>query len=405
MSRLVAVVFVMLGALVPATDPAGSLPLHSRLDAASVPVVAAAGDIVCQSNTPSPTECRHRQTSDLLVGRGFDAVLPLGDLQYNTGSLSAFQTYYDPTWGRVKGITHPVPGNHEYLTAGAAGYFAYFGSAAGDPAKGYYSFDLGAWHLIALNSNCGAVGGCHAGSAQERWLRADLAAHQAVCTLAYWHHPRFTSGSVHESDVAMRPFWQALYDQGADVVLSGHQHNYERYAPQTPAGDRDDAKGVLQFVVGTGGRSLYPFGPPQRNSIVRSDTAFGVLTMTLHPTWFGWAFLSETGATIDSGSAACSGQAGIGRLSVDLEGKPGKVDRPGRRVRLRATVAPCVPPGHGEVAFQRRRLGTWRTMDTVATDDSCVASIKRRVRRTTRYRAVFPAADAISAVFKIRVMR
>lgn len=204
--------------------------------------IAAAGDIACDPASGSfngglgvGLECRQRATSDLLVGAGYEAVLGLGDLQYEDGAFSKFGASYDPSWGRVKAVTHPAPGNHEYLTAGAAGYYQYFGAAAGDPAKGYYSFDLAGWHLIALNSNCSAVGGCGAGSAQEQWLRADLAAHaSATCTLAYWHHPRFSSGE-HESDSTYQALWQALYDANADLVLVGHDHDYERFAPQRRA--------------------------------------------------------------------------------------------------------------------------------------------------------------------------
>jgi len=179
---------------------------------AASPVVAAVGDIACDPANPSynggdgtATACRMKATSDLLVGGGWSAVLLLGDNQYEDGALARYQASYDPTWGRVKGLTYPAPGNHEYGTPGAAGYFAYFGAAAGDPARGYYSFDLGAWHLVVLNSNCAAVSGCGPGSAQEQWLAADLAAHPGRCTLAYWHHPRFSSGQ-HGDDPLSQTF-------------------------------------------------------------------------------------------------------------------------------------------------------------------------------------------------------
>ena len=243
--------------------------------------VAAAGDIACDPASPqygnglgSGLECRQRATSDLLVGEAHEAVLVLGDIQYEFGDLDAFEASYDATWGRVKSSTRPVPGNHEYATAGAAGYFEYFGTAAGDPAKGYYSLEIGDWHVIALNSNCAEVGGCDAGSAQERWLRSDLAAHPARCTLAYWHHPRYSSG-MHGSDRAYRAFWQALYDEGADVVLVGHDHDYERFAPQDATGRRDDERGIREFVVGTGGRSLRRFTRVEPNSEARDATSFG----------------------------------------------------------------------------------------------------------------------------------
>ena len=178
----------------------------------------------------SPAGSRRRPTSS--SAPGYAAVLLLGDIQYEDGAYSKFLASYDPSWGRVKSITKPAPGNHEYQSGSAADYYRYFGAAAGDPAKGYYSYDLGGWHLVALNSNCSFVGGCGAGSPQEQWLRADLAAHPASCTLAYWHHPRFSSGA-HGSDATYTAFWQALYDANAEVVLVGHDHDYERFAPQT----------------------------------------------------------------------------------------------------------------------------------------------------------------------------
>jgi hypothetical protein len=270
------------------------------------PVIAAAGDIACSSFVMTSTQCHQRETSDLLVSRGFDAVVNLGDGQYPSGALSSYETYYDSTWGRVKKVTHPVPGNHDYGIANAIGYYGYFGSAAGDPTKGYYSFILGGWHLIALNANCGSVGGCHQGSPQERWLRQVLASDHSRCTLAYWHHPRFSSGVVHGSDEEVSPLWQALYDHRAELVLTGHEHNYERFAPQTADGTGDPWGGLREFVVGTGGASHYPLGPPLRNSEVRNSTTFGILKLTLHPMSYDWQFVAEEGGIFtDSGSAAC----------------------------------------------------------------------------------------------------
>lgn len=282
---------------------------------AADPVIAAVGDISCDPADPSfnggagtATNCRMGATSDLLVGRGLDAVLVLGDNQYENGTLAKFQASYDPTWGRLKAITRPVVGNHEYLTPGAAGYYSYFGAAAGDPAKGYYSFDLGAWHVVVLNSNCGAVGGCHAGSPQEQWLVADLAAHPDRCTLAAWHHPRFSSGP-HGNDASTDAFWRALYAAGADLVLTGHDHIYERFAPQDPDGDVDPGRGIRQFVVGTGGKNLTSFPVVRANSEVRNADTYGVLELTLRPAGYEWKFLpagSTTGNTFtDSGTVAC----------------------------------------------------------------------------------------------------
>lgn len=283
----------------------------SRTDAQD-PVLAAAGDISCDpadanynGGDGTPTACRMKYTSDLLVNAGLSGVLLLGDNQYEYATLAAYQASYDPAWGRVKAITRPTAGNHEYNTPGAAGYYAYFGAAAGDPAKGWYSFDLGAWHAIVLNSNCAAVGGCGAGSAQEQWLRADLAAHPAVCTLAAWHHPRFSSGA-HGDDPTTAAFWDALYDAGVDLVLNGHDHIYERFAPQDPAGSADPARGITAFIVGTGGKNATAVATVRANSLVRSSGSFGVLKLTLHAAGYDFQFAPEVGGSFsESGSGIC----------------------------------------------------------------------------------------------------
>jgi hypothetical protein len=273
--------------------------------------IAAAGDIACDPGSShfnggqgSGLNCRQQATSDLLVGAGYDAVLLAGDIQYENGAYSKFLASYDPSWGRVKAITRPVPGNHEYQTGGAAGYYQYFGPAAGDPAKGYYSYDLGGWHVVALNSNCSAVGGCGAGSAQEQWLRADLAANPASCTLAYWHHPRFSSGA-HGSDSTYTAFWQALYDANADVVIVGHDHDYERFAPQNASGALDLARGIRQFVAGSGGKEVRPFGTIRANSEARDASSLGVLELTLGASGYEWRYRPAVGSFTDSGSAGC----------------------------------------------------------------------------------------------------
>jgi acid phosphatase type 7 len=202
----------------------------------------------------------------------------------------------------------PAPGNHEYETLNAAGYFEYFGDAAGPAGRGYYSFDLGSWHIVSLNSNC-LYAGCAAGSPQERWLREHLATHPARCTLAYWHHPRFSSTTSESSRVELQPIWQALYDSGADVVLSAHEHNYERFAPQTPAGERDAARGIRQFIVGTGGRSHdREFEAISANSEVRNGNSYGVLRLVLRRNGYSWKFIPAAGSRFsDSGSARCHG--------------------------------------------------------------------------------------------------
>jgi hypothetical protein len=266
-------------------------------------VVGAAGDIACASSTPTSSSCHQKATSDLLVGKGLTAVLALGDEQYEHGELSNFKAYYDPTWGRVKSITHPIPGNHEYETSGASGYYTYFGSLAGNASKGYYSFNIGTWHIVALNSNCSAVS-CSTGSKQENWLKGDLAAHTNICTLAYFHHPRWSSGTPGTS--AVGSFITDLYNAGADLVLAGHAHHYERFAPQNPSGQVDNTKGLVEIVVGTGGRSLSGFGTtPAPNSLKRS-MIFGVINLTLRSTSFVFKFVPEAGASFtDSGTVNC----------------------------------------------------------------------------------------------------
>ena len=202
--------------------------------------------------------------------------------------------------------TRPAPGNHEFHAAGATPYFDYFGVAAGDAKTGYYSYELGSWHIIVLNSECKDVGGCDAGSPQEKWLRADLATHPVACTLAYWHKPLFSSGSAHGNDLTVKALWDALYDANADVVVNGHDHDYERFAPQTPEGVDDPKRGIREFVVGTGGKNHRLFGTPKRNSETRNADAFGVLKLTLRANGYDWQFVPEEGKTYtDSGSGNC----------------------------------------------------------------------------------------------------
>jgi hypothetical protein len=232
-------------------------------------------------------------------------VMAVGDLAYPDGTKENFQCY-DKTWGRSKSRTRPAPGNHEFRSAAATPYFDYFGAAAGDSKNGYYSYELGAWHIIVLNSECVAVGGCDAGSPQEKWLRADLASHPVACTLAYWHKPRFSSGGAHGDDLLVKPLWDALYDANADVVIGGHDHNYERFAPQTPDGVADPKRGIREFVVGTGGKNLRAFHDPEPNTESRNNTAFGVLKLTLKPHSYDWQFIAQPGKSFtDSGTGAC----------------------------------------------------------------------------------------------------
>jgi acid phosphatase type 7 len=274
--------------------------------------VVAVGDIACDpldgdfnSGQGTDEECRHAAVADVVASLDPDGLLVLGDVQYETGEYADFLESYDPSWGRFLPITYPAPGNHDYGTAGAAGYYTYFGDRAGPEGQGWYSFDLGKWHVVALNSNCGEVGGCGMGSPQLEWLAVDLAASERRCTLAYWHHPRFSSG-FHGDDLAMKPLWRQLYRSGADVVLAGHDHDYERFRPMTAGGVRDLQAGIRGFVVGTGGRSLRPFVAMRPESVVADHTSFGLLEITLRPRGYDWRFVPAAGGTFtDGGSAPC----------------------------------------------------------------------------------------------------
>jgi thiol-disulfide isomerase/thioredoxin len=263
--------------------------------AAADPVVlVGAGDIAdCESDGDEQTAA----LLDSIPGTVFTA----GDNAYSRGTAAEFAGCYTPSWGRHKNRTRPALGNHDRRTDQGGPYFAYFGARAGPAGRGYYSYDLGAWHIVALNS----VTDMKAGSPQERWLRADLAATRARCVLAYWHHPRFSSGTKHGSQSQTAPLWQALADHGAEIVLSGHEHNYERFAPQSPSGQADP-DGIREFVVGTGGADHYPFGPPIANSEVRNGDTWGVLKLTLSTDGYRWQFIPAAGQTFtDSGSGRC----------------------------------------------------------------------------------------------------
>ena len=275
--------------------------------APAVPVVAAAPlsrDTVILVGAGDIADCDldgDEQTARLLDSIP-GTVFTAGDNAYGSGTVSQFARCYGPGWGRQRARTRPAPGNHDYRTSAGAPYYAYFGAQAGEPGLGYYSYDLGAWHVISLNSNIRM----RAGSAQERWLRADLAASRAKCVLAYWHHPRFSSSNGHGNDPSTQPLWQALYEFGAEVVLGGHDHDYERFAPQTPDGRADPERGIREFVVGTGGAERYSFGSPQPNSEVRNGDTWGVLKLTLMPDAYRWQFVPVAGKTFsDSGSGRC----------------------------------------------------------------------------------------------------
>jgi hypothetical protein len=289
-TRLVAALAVLWTALV-AVPPATAAEAY----------LVAAGDIAgCPGTGDAATAA--------LVALSPGTVATLGDNAYSGGTARQFANCYGPTWGQFKDRTRPSLGNHEYGTAGAAGYFEYFGAAAGAPGQGWYSYDLGDWHVVVLNSNCAQVA-CGPGSEQDRWLRADLAASTQECTLAYWHHPRFSSDAQHGDNAAVAPFWDALYEYGADLVLGGHAHVYERFRPQDPLGRSDPDFGIRQIVVGTGGRNHYGFSGVKAHSLVRNGDTFGVLQLTLRDGSYDWRFLPEAGKTFtDSGTSACHGR-------------------------------------------------------------------------------------------------
>jgi hypothetical protein len=245
------------------------------------------------------------KTADLLdTTEG--TIFTAGDNDQDDGAAWRYDECFDKSWGKYKKRIRPVPGNHDYYTKGATGYYKYFGDAAGEPGRGYYSYDVGDWHVVALNSNCSEVG-CGKGSKQEKWLRADLAASSKQCTAAFWHHPLFTSAEGHEGSEPVRPLFEALYDAGAEIVVNGHNHVYERFTPQDPDGDADLEKGIRAFTVGTGGGGdHYTFGDPAPTSRIRHSGTYGVLKLVLEQDGYRWQFLPVDGKTFtDSGTGTC----------------------------------------------------------------------------------------------------
>jgi acid phosphatase type 7 len=283
----------------------GDRPAQAQTKSA---VVVGAGDIASCTSTGDTATAK-------LLGSISGTVLALGDNAYAEGSLAQYNDCYGPTWGLYKARTRPAVGNHEYRTPGASGYFDYFGAAAGERGKGYYSFNLGAWHLVTLDSGCkfwdtGYITGVSQCSSQRQadmiaWLKADLAANPTKCTLAYFHQPLFSSG-YSSNDASVKPIWDALYAANADVVLAGHDHIYERFAPQTPSGALNQARGIREFIVGTGGVNHGGLGTIKANSEVRNTTTYGVLKLTLNVTDYSWKFVPVAGQSFtDSGTASC----------------------------------------------------------------------------------------------------
>ncbi len=283
-------------------------PMPAQTAAPGAVTFIGAGDI---------SDCGHKDTqitADILSRFPDAAIFIAGDASNDQGTLRQFQKCFDPYWGHFKPGIRPAIGNHDYGPEGPMGYFSYFGAAAGEPGKGYYSYDLGlpskngAWHIIVLNSECPEAGGCTEGSPQEAWLKADLAAHPARCSIAIWHEPRFTSG-IHGNYPIYTDFWKDLYAAGVEIILNGHDHNYERFAPQDPIGNADPQNGIREFVVGTGGAQLSPL----RYLILRTANSqkaitgvYGLLKLDLSPDHYDWEFIAGSGnAATDSGSEAC----------------------------------------------------------------------------------------------------
>lgn len=279
-------------------DKLAILPPNQQI-ASNDPVLVGAGDIArCNVSGDEATAA--------LVKNISGTVIAIGDTAYDSGTSTQFTNCYNPSWGAFKSRTRPAVGNHEYNTSGASGYFNYFGTAAGPSGKGYYSYNIGAWHVIVLNSECSKVpGGCNPGSAQETWLKQDLAANPTQCTLAYFHEPLFSSGE-HGNNSAMKTFWTDLYNAGVELVLNGHDHDYERFAPMNPSGAVDDAKGIREIVVGTGGGNLRPFSTIRANSLKRISNVYGVIKLNLRTSSYDWTFIPQAGKTAtDSGTATC----------------------------------------------------------------------------------------------------
>ena len=289
------------------TNEAGSETRSGRVHLSPAPravpraepeVLVGAGDIAdCGDDADERTAA--------LLAKVPGTVFTLGDEAYPSGTKRDFEECYAPSWGRFRKRTLPVPGNHEYESGTASAFFAFFGRRAGRPRGAYRSLDIGAWHVVLLDSNCGFVGGCRAGSAQISWLARDLEASRARCTLAMWHHPRFSSGA-HSNNPETSQFWEYLYYAGAELVLNGHDHDYERFAAQDPSGTADPVHGLTEIVAGTGGKELRRIGRPRANSLVRDDNTYGVLRLTLHETSADWKFLPVAGQSFtDSGTVHC----------------------------------------------------------------------------------------------------
>jgi acid phosphatase type 7 len=298
MSKTVVVLGSMASAMVLACMAALLTAVPGATQTQTVTLVGA-GDI-------AGCDFKHDSKTARLLGKIPATVFTLGDSVYPDGTRKQFRDCYDPTWGKYKKRTRPSVGNRDYETSGAEPYFDYFGWRAGKPSRGYYSYDLGAWHIVALNSNCKELGGCEWRSAQGHWLRRDLERHRARCTLAYFHHPLYASGSGYDSP-EVKPFWHILYNHHAEVILNGHAHRYERFARIKPSGARSLAKGIRQFIVGTGGApGGSQHGPNDPRVQAKKVGAPGVLKLDLGSGFYHWKFVPVAGRNYtDSGRARC----------------------------------------------------------------------------------------------------
>ncbi|HYM59105.1 MAG TPA: metallophosphoesterase [Solirubrobacteraceae bacterium] len=342
---------------------AAALGAAAPASAARVTMVAA-GNIACPpaANIPTPTSCQQEATAREVERLNPAFIAALGDNQYETGTLDEFRGSFDRTWGRFKSRIRPAAGNHEWRTAGAAGYFDYFGSAAGPRGKGWYSYRAGDWHVIVLNSQCDVVG-CGTGSEQDRWLRADLAAHRSEpCTLAYFHHPPFTGGSTRDSpnNVAARSLFATLHGAQADLVLAAHDHAYQRFTPLDSSGAEDQELGLREIVVGTGGNSLHRFEYFVPYTVVRYDRTFGVLHLTLGARDYAWGFHPVAGGTFtDAGSDQCHRAPAALRASVK-GGRLATALRRGLRTSVRSDRVARLKASATVNARSARRLGLGR---------------------------------------------
>ena len=303
MAVFVLAALLLAGCAAPARTPTAGDPPPSTPGAPVVTLVAA-GDVACGPDIEeTPSQCQQEATAELVEGLKPDAVLVLGDTAYEDVTPGSLKVY-DASWGRFLDRTHAVVGNHEYYGNGPVAYWDYFGDRAGHRGEGWYSFDVGAWHVVVLNSECGEID-CGPDGEQLHWLADDLNSSSARCTLAAFHRPRFSSGDEYGDDESVSGLWQTLQDEAVDVVLNGHEHSYERFAPQRDSWRATAEEGMAEFVVGTGGRDLRGFGDAKPNSEVRWNSSFGVLALTLQPDRYDWRFHATDGADVDHGSTAC----------------------------------------------------------------------------------------------------